>query len=196
MKRLFSLIASLAIVAGLVVGAAGPAQASVPDWDAHLVVKTAAEWEAIKTAPDMAYDHNLPASLETMQRKAAEDCPERPPAGGSENLCLWNGYSFSGTRWNIPISWLGDTNGVNEINGLSFYGSGINNASKSWYNQTYNAVRLFDRSDCFDGTWYRNLSGGGYAWQSSAADADWENRISSASQTVYSNKFCTSTPGQ
>lgn len=198
MKRILALIAALAILTGL--GVAGsPAQASVPDWDKAgysaemaetlkargFTVKTPAEWAAISTT-----EYGV-------ARKAPTDCPFRPPWGTAETLCLWNGYGWSGTRWNIPLSWLGDRPNVNvPFNGLSFYGSGINNASKSWYNQTYYDIRLFDRDDCQNSGWYRTLGAGEAAVSYDASTNDWENRIGSASILQYAGSYCTNVPGQ
>lgn len=192
--RLAALLAGAAMLVGL---AATPANAATPGivWEqAGLTVKTPAEWDAIKVV-DSAFAHNLPASREAVMKKIAGDCPPKPPAGTSENLCLWNGYSYSGTIWRIPVSWLQDSDGVNAINGISFYGSGINNASKGWWNRTYLNVRLYDNDSCQNSGWYRNLSSDQFAVQDTAADADWENRISSASTIADSGNYCFSTPG-
>src|ERR1043166_1290335 len=209
--RMKKLIVGLFAVLALMLGASVPAHASVPDWDLKTVaalqvqgysVKTPAEWNSIKTVldspEDLAYARNLPASPLAMQRKALNDCPLRPPAGTTEQFCLWNGYSFTGTMWNLPKSWLGDNdpNHVNDINGLSFYGSGINNTSKGWFNSTYYTVRLFDRDACFNGTFYRDMTGNQYAYSVDASSNDWENRFSSIAISVYSNTYCYSTPGQ
>ncbi len=193
MKRAFVLLTA-AVLAVLAIGTASvPASASVPDWDSKtasalqaqgFVVKTPAEWNAIKTEP---------ASV--LARGSWTDCPPRPPTGSAETFCLWNGYNFSGTRWNIPKSWLGDTNGVADINGLSFYGSGINNASKSWMNSTYYTVRLYDRDDCYNGTWYRDMGGNVAAVSYDASTNDWEDRISSISISAYAGNYCTNVPG-
>lgn len=203
MKRLFALIAALAVMAGI--GLAGsPASASVPEWDS-LGVHSAAEWNAIKTAPDaqdLAFAHSLPASMGTLAKRSADECPPPPPPSNrTEYLCLWNGYGYTGTVWKIPVTWLQDSNGVNAVNGLSFTGSGINDASKGWVNNTYNTVRLYDNSSCQNSGWYRDMGAGTWALQYSAGDADWENRISSASVVgngggAPAGNYCFNTPGQ
>ncbi len=190
-KVIGTLAAILAVALGAFLAGAAPAHASaggivwesVPDWDA----KTAADLRA------QGYVVHTPAEWAAL--KAYTPCPPRPPAGTTEYFCLWNGYSYSGSRWAIPASWLQDTNGVNAINGLSFYGSGINNASKSWQNNTYYDVRLFDNDSCQNSGWYRNLSAGGVAVQDGPGDADWENRISSISTIWDAGTYCFSTPG-
>lgn len=198
MKRLFAFIAALAVMAGI--GLAGsPASASVPDWDLKSGVHSAAEWAAIATAPDaqdLAFAQNLPASLTTLAKRTADECPSRPPTGSSETFCLWNGYNFTGTVWKIPRAWLGDTNGSNPYNGLSFSGSGINNASKSWYNQTYYTVRLFDNESCIGIGWYRDLAGSDWALSYDANTNDWENRMGSIAIVQYSGNTCSNVPGQ
>lgn len=188
-KRIAALFAALAVALGL---AAAPATAEPAG------VHSAAEWAAIAmvldTPEDWAYFRNQPASPLARMRKDAGDC--QPPTVNGEKLCLWNGYSYGGTIWRIPVSWLMDAGGVNPYNGLSFYGSGIDNASKGWWNRTYQQVTLFDNSSCQLSGWYRRMTAGQFAVQDTAADADWENRISSASLTVVEGEYCYATPGQ
>lgn len=167
---------------------AAPASAGGIVWESFAV--------KLDRPQDLAFSRALPASLETVQRKIAGDCQPPPPNGTQEHLCLWNGYSYGGTIWRIPVGWLQDSNGVNAINGISFNGSGINNASKGWWNRTYLGVRLYDNSSCQNSGWYRDLSAGQFAVQDAAADADWENRISSASTVYDAGTYCFSTPGQ
>lgn len=194
MRKIYALLAALAIMAGAVL-AGSPAQAS-PLTEAQkleaqgFIVKTPAEWASIKT---VGY---LPAAPSTQARRDPEECPAPPPPGTAEYFCLWNGYAYTGTVWKIPRTWLGDTNGVNDINGLSFYGSGINNASKSWYNRTYYTVRMYDNDSCQNSGWYRNMVSGQEAISWDANTNDWENRVSSVSISQYSGNYCYNTPGQ
>lgn len=201
MKRLISLIAALCVASGIALGVAGPATASVPDWDAKLTHHSAAEWDSIKTVfnrpEDKAFFAGSPISPLAQQRKDAGDCPPIGAQGNpGERLCLWNGYSYGGTLWQIPVDWLMDAGGSHPYNGLSFIGSGIDNTSKGWWNRTYQQVTLFDYSACQLLGWYRRMSAAQFAVQDTAADADWENRVSSASLTVVEGVTCYATPGQ
>lgn len=197
-SKIKAVFAALIVALGVAMAGA-PAQAStggivwesVPDWDAKLASVSV----QLDRPQDLAFSRALPASLETVQRKIAGDCQPPPPNGSQEHLCLWNGYSYGGTIWRIPVGWLQDSDGINAINGLSFYGSGINNASKGWWNRTYLPVRLYDRDDCQNAGWYRDMSAGQFAVQDTAADADWENRISSVSTIYDAGSYCTNAPG-
>lgn len=136
-------------------------------------VKTPAEWNAIATKGS---------------KLAPTDCPN------ADKFCLWNGYNWTGTRWDIPSGWLQDSDGINAINGLSFYGSGINNASKGWYNRTGLYARLFDNDSCQNAGWYRDMAAGNVAVSYNASTNDWENRISSIARRDLGN-YCTNVPG-
>ncbi len=194
MNKIKMVAAALAVVLGALLAGATPAHASVPDWDAKTGVGGIV-WEQATADKLRAQGYAVHTPAEWAALKAYTPCPPRPPAGSTEYFCLWNGYSYGGSRWAIPASWLQDTNGVNAINGLSFYGSGINNASKSWMNNTYYDVRLFDNDSCQNSGWYRNLAAGGVAVQDGSGDADWENRISSISTVWDAGTYCFSTPG-
>lgn len=191
-KIFVSLLMALALAGAL------PAPADAAGSDA---VHSSAEWASIKTVlntpADWAYFRNQPASPAARMKKDAGDCPPIGSNGNpGERLCLWNGYSYQGTLWQIPKSWLMDAGGNNPYNGLSFYGSGINNASKGWWNRTYQQVTMFDNDSCQVSGWYRRMSAGQFAVSDNAASNDWENRISSASLTVVEGEYCYSTPGQ
>lgn len=183
-KRTIALLAALAMVAGASLAGGSPVYASVGGivWEQATVDHLRAQGFAVHTPAEWA------------ALKSYNDCPPQPPASPNEYLCLWNGYSFTGSHWEIPSSWLQDTNGTNAINGLSLYGSGINDASKGWANNTYYKVYLYDNSSCQLSGWYRTLDAGNYAVQSSAASADWENRISSLSTAGDAGTYCFSTP--
>lgn len=193
MKRLFALFAA---VAALLAISQAPVSASVPDWDKAitweragysldvaqelraegLVVKTPAEWDAVKVAEG---------------RLAPVDCPN------TDKMCLWNGYGWTGTMWALPSQWLQDgDNGL--VNGLSFYGSGINNASKGWYNRTGIPARMYDRDDCqmVSGDFRRDMTAGQVAVSYNASTNDWENRFSSISTIQDAGNYCTNVPGQ
>jgi len=195
------LLAAVAVIAFLAVGS--PVYASVPDWDAKRSgpgitwEHTPQEWAAISTAmnrpEDLAFSHLLPATPAAVQAKIAGDC--EPQDSSIEKLCLWNGYSYGGTIWRIPISWLlyGDT----QNNGISFVGSAINNASKGWWNRSYQGMVIYDADHCITTsapTWSRYLAPGQFAVQDSAGDADWENRVSSASLNGLQNHYCSNDP--
>lgn len=197
-------IALVALFASLSLGAA-PASASASTVATLKTqgynVKTTAEWDAVKTVldrpQDRAFAQNLPASPSALAMKTAYDCPENTSTNGVETFCLWNGYSFTGTIWKLPISWLSCCSGPGAVdNGLSFYGSGINNASKAWWNRSYQSATLFDRDDCqFSGSaWYRRLGAGYEAYSLNASTNDWENRISSVSTTSTEGEYCTNSP--
>lgn len=202
--------AALAVAFAFSLASAVPASASVPDWDAKtvaslqaqgLVVKTPAEWESIKTVlnrpQDKAFFAGSPVAPSALMKKNAYDCPENTNTNGIETMCLWNGYSFTGTIWKLPISWL-NTGQSPDQNGLSFYGSGINNTSKAWWNRSYQPVTLYDRDDCQtpSGSWYRHLGANYEAFSTNPGTNDWENRIGSVSTQAVEGEYCTNNPSQ
>jgi len=192
-KRIYALLAALAVLAGLTL-AGSPAQASVPEWDKGGTVHSAAEWESIKTV-DQNFAHNLPASREAVMRKIAGDCVPRPPVGPKEHLCLWNGWSYNGTMWDIPLSWL-QTASVGPNNGISFTGSGINNASKGWWNRTYQKITLYDNESCQNSGFIRDMVAEQFAVSDNAASNDWENLFGSASLFILKGTYCYQDPNQ
>lgn len=199
-NRIIALLAGLAMALG-VIASGSSALASVPDWDSKLTTHTPAEWDAIKTVlntpADWVYGHNLPASPTAKLKKDAGDCPAREISPYPETLCLWNGYGYEGTIWKIPIGWLFCcANGNLNSNGLSFTGSGINNASKGWWNRSYQQVTLYDNAVCQDSGWIRELAPNQFAVSDNAASNDWENRISSASMWIVKGYACTNDPNQ
>lgn len=196
MKKLLSI---LALALALVGVGAVPAQASPSGtvvWDGTgysaevaaelkaqgFAVHTPAEWNAIKTVGV------LPASPSALAKLAPVDCPN------TDKFCLWNGYNWTGTRWDLPSSWLQDSDGINDLNGLSFYGSGINNASKGWYNRTGLYARIYDNDSCQASGWYRDMAAGNVAVSYDASTNDWENRVSSVGRRDLNN-YCTNVPG-
>lgn len=187
MSKIKALVAMLAVALAATLAGAAPASASVGGivWEQATADALRAHGYVVKT----------PAEWATAFKKSGDDCPDPPPSGAHEYFCLWNGYNFTGSHWEIPVSWLQDTNGVNAINGLSFYGSGINNASKSWANNTYSDARLFDNDSCQNSGWYRDLKAFKFAVSYNAASNDWENRISSISTVWDAGTYCFSTPG-
>lgn len=193
-NRITALLAGVAILLGLGLAAGTPASASA--WEGTgfsaqtaasleaqgFTVKTPAEWNAIKTVGI------LPASPSALAKRAPVDCPN------TDKFCLWNGYNWTGTRWDLPSSWLQDSDGVNDLNGLSFYGSGINNASKGWYNRTGLYARIYDNDSCQASGWYRDMAAGNVAVSYDASTNDWENRVSSVGRRDLNN-YCTNVPG-
>lgn len=200
MTKLKALFAALAFIAASVAATGSPVYASVPDWDKAPAGITwehsPQEWAAISTVmnrpEDLAFSRLLPATPEAVKAKIAGDC--EPQDSSIEKLCLWNGYSYGGTIWRIPISWM--FIGTSQNNGVSFVGSGINNASKGWWNRSYQAITIYDNDHCqtTNPAWYRDMAAGQFAVQDTAADADWENRVSSASSIALKNRYCSNNP--
>lgn len=107
---------------------------------------------------------------QALRARVLEQCNEE------QILCLWNGYNYTGTMWKITKASLHGGG-----NGYSFVGSGINNASKGWFNRIDQTIVLYDHDHCNTAPWSRILYPGQYAVSYDAGTNDWENRISSAS---------------
>lgn len=176
-------IVGLFAIVALMLGASVPAQASTPEWNLRTVAALQAQGYTVKTPAEWN-------SIKVKGAKAPVDCPN------TDKFCLWNGYNWTGTMWALPSSWLQDSDGVTAVNGLSFYGSGINNTSKGWYNRTGLPARLYDNSTCQNAGFTRDLVAGQVAVSYDASSNDWENIFSSVSTTYDAGWYCYNTPGK